>query len=240
MKVNHLGVVFAFLLALPAVGAEWFVDAVGGADGEGRGGSVGTALKTIQAAVDAASAGDVVTILPGDYAEGFRSRTDGGYTSRSRVTIDKPLTLRSQGGRATRDATRILGAWHSTGSTAYPDGMGPEAVRCVWVTSAGGGSRFEGLTFENGAAPYYSGGASGHSCGGGLYVGGSKAATVVDCAFRRCQATRGGGIYSDQGSGAVTAARSLFKRCRATKYGQAGRGVLFYNCVLDDLSLIHI
>lgn len=234
MKVNHLGVVFAVLLALPVAGAEWFVDAVGGADGEGRGGSAATALKTIQAAVDAAAAGDVVTILPGDYAEGFRSRTDGGYTSRSRVYVDKPLTLRSQGGRATRDATRILGAWDSTGSTAYPDGMGPEAVRCVWVTAAGAGSRFEGLTFENGAAPYYSGGASGHSCGGGLYVGGEKAATVVDCAFRRCQATRGGGIYSDKGAGAVTAARSLFKRCRATKYGQAGRGVLFYNCVLDD------
>ncbi|MGN0847434.1 MAG: hypothetical protein ACI4RA_08645 [Kiritimatiellia bacterium] len=219
---------------MPCSAAEWFVDAVNGVDAAGRGTQAEAAMRTIQFAVDAAAAGDTITLLPGDHAEGVRVMTSSSYTSRTRVWIDKPLTLRSQRGRATRDTTRILGEWDKTDSAAYPHGMGPGAVRCVWVTGNGAGSRFEGLTFEQGAAPYYSNAASGHSCGGGIYVANNKAATVVDCAFRDCQATRGGGVYSDEANGAIVVARTLFKRCRATKYGQAARGASLYNCVLDD------
>ena len=64
--------------SLPAT--EWFVDRTR-PDDSGNGKSVEAAKRTIQAAVSAASAGDVVTVLPGVYDEGGSTFTASSVVS---------------------------------------------------------------------------------------------------------------------------------------------------------------
>ena len=116
-------VLCAVWFACCACGAtEYFVDK-NRPDDSGAGTSVATAFKTIQAAVAKAGTGDVVTVLPGEYAETPVTVADGSYSSKSRLHITKRITLRSRYGAA---KTHIVGA-HDLESGF--DGMGPNAVR---------------------------------------------------------------------------------------------------------------
>ena len=64
---------------------------------------------------------------------------------------------------------------------------------------------------------------------------GAATATIVDCAFVECQATRGGGIFVNSIlNDRVSAVRCRFLRCRDTKFGAAMRGGAAYFCVFDD------
>ena len=207
---------------------EYFVDPKNGQDGEGRGLTEETAFLSIQAAVDKAAANDIITLLPGDHTEGLTTNTDG----RSRVYVNKKLTIRSKNGRASRDETRIVGLWDTTESTAYPYGMGPLSTRCVYVTAAGAGSRFEGITFYRGGALH--GETANTGCGGGIYIADNKGVTAVDCAFRECQARNGAGMCSMNTGASNYAIRCLFKGNRCYKFGFGFRGGYCYNCVFDD------
>jgi len=61
-----------------AQGQAWFVDAVNGTSGGGaqHGGAPDSAFATIQAAVNAASAGDTIFVFPGSYTENVVVTTD--------------------------------------------------------------------------------------------------------------------------------------------------------------------
>lgn len=230
----------AISAALQAFAAEWFVSPTGS---DAAAGTESAPFRTIQYAVNNANASDTITLLPGDYAEGETALTDTNV-SNNRVVIDKPLTLKSKG-REYRDSTRIVGAWDETEIAFTAWGMGPAAVRCVWITANGTGTRLEGITFYRGSTPMPNpttsngGGDANGSCGGGVMVKGSTTtATVVDCAFVDCQATRGGGIYHDSANNSnLKVVRCLFKRCRDTKFGAAMRGGAAYFCVFDDCSM---
>jgi hypothetical protein len=87
-----------------------------------------TAARVIQDAVDAAAAGDEVVATNGIYATGGRATSGSG---RSRVVVDKPLTLRSVNGA----------------QFTHIDGLG--AVRCVYLTNS---ATLVGLTLTNGFA----------------------------------------------------------------------------------------
>ena len=219
------------LFAVGAVAGEIFVDAKNGLDGDGRGGEAAPYL-SIQAAVDAARAGDTITLLPGDYTNGVTTVTAETNT-RCRVVIDKKLTIRSKNGRASRDVTRIIGAWDVEESSDRPYGMGPNAIRCVWVTANATGTRFEGITFLRGSALYGSTYSNAGS-GGGVMFYNSSYGTIVDCAFVECQGWRGGGAYCDKQDDVFVVARTLFRGCRGAKFGYALRGGAAYNCVFDD------
>ena len=131
MKNIILGVVVA-AMCMNVAATEWFVDCTR-PDDSGNGTSVAAAKRTIQAAVDAASAGDVVTVLPGDYTEGGKTFTASSVVSSNRVYISKNLTLRSRDGAA---ATHIVGAKDLTvAQDASPWGMGPGAIRCIAVAT---------------------------------------------------------------------------------------------------------
>ena len=197
-------------------------------------------FRTIQYAVDKAGSGETIILLPGDHVEGLTENSAG----RSRVYINnKQLVIKSKEGRATRDSTRIVGAWSDNDDSVTPVGMGDAAIRCVYVTSTGTtGTRFEGVTFYRGSSQY--GGSSSASDsqklhGGGLCCAAGTGFSVeaVDCAFVECQATRGGGYYTDQAQSVqespVRAVRCLFKDCRASKYGEGQRGGCAYNCIYD-------
>lgn len=115
----------ASLFAFCSFGTEYFV-ATNGVDKTGDaswGKTEATAYLSIQAAVNGAAANDTITLLPGDHVTGLTDNTHG----RSRVEIDKVLTVRSKNGRASRDAHRrrvghglvgLASLWH--GSEPHP------------------------------------------------------------------------------------------------------------------------
>lgn len=221
---------------------EFFADAVNGNDAwDGRAevfdGAHGP-KKTVQAAVDLAQNGstvadlNIVTLLPGDYVEGETAVTSDNVVTSNRVVISSPIRLRSKNGRATRDTTRIVGAWDTSGAADVNYFMGPRAVRCVWVESTALGTRIEGITFLRGCATWGGDGRDHtHATGGGGVVFnsyGNRNGYVIDCAFVACIGTRGGGLYNG------TAVRSLFTQCRASKYGTGARQIDAYNCVFAD------
>ena len=220
-------------LPIAVFAAEWFVSPSGN---DSAAGTEAAPFRTLTNAVARASANDIVTLLPGDHVEGFATTTVSGNSSKSRVVIDKKLTIRSKNGRASRDTTRIVGAWDTTEYADLPWGFGPNAVRCVWIAESGSGTRLEGITFANGSVPVWN--VQGNDIGGGggvLVYQDSTTATIVDCAVVNCQGFNGGGICSTyQSAGRVKVVRTLFKRCRGSKFGQALRGGAAYNCVFDD------
>ena len=123
------GVLGMFIFSLSLSAAEWYVDPVNGND-ENALGSKESPFLTIQKAVDSASENDSVVLFPGDHKSGGMEVVDENSRKkyRTRVSIDKRLTLRSLSGRAGRDETRIVGEWDTTPGE-YPRGMGPNAVK---------------------------------------------------------------------------------------------------------------
>ena len=107
----------ASLFCVTASAAEWFVSP-DGTDADGRGAEA-EPFRTINYAVGKASANDTIILLPGDHVEGSTSEGDVGL---SRANVTKTLTIRSKNGRASRDTTRIVGAY-ATGS-GYSDPFG--------------------------------------------------------------------------------------------------------------------
>ena len=203
-------------------------------DGDGK--TPATAKQTIQAAVDVASANDVILLLPGVYSEGGRE-DEFGVMTRVLVT-NVAVTVRGLPGH--RDDTIILGAWASTTS-----GTGADAVRCAYVTAEN--SVFEGVTFKNGATA---------SSGTGRYGGGLSAKDqlmtvyAIDCRFDGCCAARGGAMGSGRAhrclfvnnyanGDAVIGFRTQLSHCVMTKnsggYAFAYGGVVA-NCTFADNS----
>ena len=218
---------------LPA--AEYFADAINGSDAnDGR--TEATAKLSLKAALALADTGDTVTLLPGDYTNGVET-TSSTY---SRGYINKQITLRSKNGRASRDMTRIVGKYDYEGGTGNgkTGGMGDNAVRGLWVTAAAAGTVIEGISFVDCSAPFLTGSGDA-TTGGGIYFGyggytseNADKLYVVDCAFIRCQATRGAGMYGG------TSVRCLFKGCRHTKFGAGQRAGSSYNSIFDDCHVV--
>jgi hypothetical protein len=179
----------------------------------GDGLSWATAKRTIQAAVDAAAAGDTILVAPGIYDEGTRV-TPSGYL-RNRLVVTKNVTVESTEGA---DATVILGERDPVDTTFQ--GTGANAVRCVFM-SAG---TLKGFTLT--------GGASGsettedvNNRGGGLYANNLTSALVYDCIISNNAARRGGGAYM-----------GVFHRCRfignyAANNSSAVRGSRLHDCL---------
>jgi hypothetical protein len=143
-----------------------------------------TAATNIQAAVDAAAAGDEIVVTNGSYATGGRS-LDGVTTNR--VTVDKPLALRSVNG---------------PGVTVV-DGAG---LRCVYLANA---ASLSGFTLTHGRASS-GGGVWGESATAvvsncciagnstyGIFVvtlgGGAYSGTLNNCTLSGNSALYGGG-----------------------------------------------
>ena len=235
MKKVLMAIGFAVAVAMGAAAAEYFADAINGNDAN-DGLTEATAKLSLKEAIALADTGDIVTLLPGDYSNG----TVTVSSTLSRAQITKPITLRSKNGRASRDVTRIVGKYDYEGGTGNgkTGGMGDNCVRGLWVTVDGAGSTIEGITFVDCSAPFLTGSGDATS-GGGIYFGygGATSANadkldIVDCAFIRCQATRGAGTYGG------TTVRCLFKSCRHTKYGAGQRAGSSYNSVFDDCHVV--
>ncbi len=242
----------------PNVGvqADWYVTTNGNDAASGT--SWATAKRTIQAAVDAATAGGRVWVSNGVYATGGVTNYPAGSTLTNRVAIYKLLTVQSVNGP---EVTIIKGAW----DPAADSRLGDAAIRCVYV---GSNAVLSGFTLTNGATrgihtEGYGGGAwceaSGviNHCrlfgnvaltGGGVVGGtlnfctladnrvdsqlgnggGASGATLNDCVLSNNFAFNYGG----------GANRSTLNRCRLSQNRVAVTGSGAFDCLLNNCLLL--
>ena len=171
-----------------------------------------TAANAIQAAVDAAEAGEWVVVADGVYETGVR--TAGPDKLLNRLVVDKAVRVQSLNGPA---ATFIVGQ-------ADAGANGPNAVRCAHLS---GGAWLVGFTLTNGHTRT-SGGAP-DQCGGGAWVAGG--ALLSNCVVSgNAAAQQGGGLYL----GAATASRC--EVCGNT--ADQGGGLFVASTALVNLSTI--
>lgn len=197
-----LGGMLVAVSAAPARAAEWFVATNGNDAAEGT--SWATAKLTIQAGVDAASAGDTVWVSNGVYAAG--GRTGPGSLLTNRVTIDKPIAVQSVHGP---EATIIQGSggW-----------LADDAVRCVYL---GTNATLIGFTLTNGQTRMYD-----DNSGGGIW---SEASGVVsNCTLTGNMAFYGGGAHGG------TLFDCLLAGNEAEEQGGGARGATLVRCVVRD------
>lgn len=176
-----------------ASGNVWFVDGTNGSDGQ-DGTSPSTAVATIQAAVNKASAGGVIYVRPKLTVTGATDPT--GYTEAVTIANTKPnLSLIGI------STGRAMG-----GQPMLRQGAGTDAHVIV---------RAPGVTIKN----FTINGSS--NTGGGIYIDESASAyvafgtTIEDCYFKNCKgsgnASTGGAIYwSSNGGGWQTLIRGCY------------------------------
>ena len=176
-----------------------------------------SAAHTIQDAVDAAQAGDLVLVTNGVYASG--GRAVGTNVLANRVAVDKPITLQSVNGP---QVTIIAG------SQAPGGGNGDGAIRCVYLTN---GAALSGLTLTNGATRNYLGYDIDQS-GGGVWCE-STNALVMNCTLTGNSGIEGGGA-----SGGVLNNCTLTGN--STVYGGGGAySSTLNNCTLTGNSTVY-
>ena len=230
MAVAVLAMGFATVRAAEA--NVWWVDADNGVDATGRGTAADNAFQTLQYAHDAASAGDTIKVLPGNYNKG--TKVDSGQAHKNRLVVSKKLYFISAGGKG---AAHIVGAFDpNTGED------GDDAVRGICVTEDGLGSEFHGFVIRNCAAG--TGGdipGTGKSTGFGgdvLVYGGmpqeliatsdTYKAYFVDCVFSNNVAKWGAAMRGG------TAIRCLMAGNTGMSFGQTACSAVLWNCVVRD------
>ena len=139
-RVAFWGTMIVALMTGSLSATEWFVDCTR-PDDSGNGKSVEAAKRTIQAAVSAASAGDVVTVLPGVYDEGGNTFTASSVVSSNRVYIMKNLTLRSRDGATSRSA-RATARPSRTSSARRTSMLRRTPRRGAWAPAPSAASRW--------------------------------------------------------------------------------------------------
>lgn len=169
-----------------------------------------SAATTIQDAVDAARAGDLVLVTNGVYASG--GRAVGQTVLVNRVAVDKPITLQSINGP---QATIVEGA-------QSPGGGGEGAIRCVYLAN---GAVLSGFTLTNGATRI-SGDISLEQSGGGVWC--ETNAAVTNCVLTTSFAwDRGGGAYRGTLYNCI-----LINNNNGPHYGGGTFDSTLYNCTL--------
>lgn len=206
----------------------WYVDD----DNYGKGGtgSESNPYGTIQEAVNAASAGDTVVVLPGVYDQGSKAglAPSGQKAGQVRVVVDKVLTIKSRDGR---DVTHVVGDY---GETTYPN---PDKT-CVGgfhVKEAASGTIIEGFTIRDCAQH----GMNAASDAGGAAVsfekpGLNNAFYVAYCAISNCCAYRGGAVRSGVAIGTLFTGNWCYSGSGSGERGSAAIQMSAYNCIFAN------
>ncbi|MFH0908928.1 MAG: choice-of-anchor Q domain-containing protein, partial [bacterium] len=180
-----------------------------------------TAATSIQAAINASSAGDMVWVTNGVYDTGGVA----GYPAvtnllTNRVVIHKPITVRSVNGPA---FTSIKGRYHSGSVT-----NGDAAVRCVYMTNGAG---LIGFTLTNGATRS-SGDSYRERSGGGLWCE-SANVVVSNCTMTGNAANNLGGGANDGTLYNCTLSRN------SASFGGGANNSMLYDCALSNNAVVN-
>lgn len=171
---------------------------------------------TIQAAMDAAAAGDSVLVAPGTY-----TNCDGGPCLQNVVIMRPGTTLVSEGGPEVTTLSVDVAAG------------GLSVIRAALCSDA----RVEGFTVRAGTAGYRGGAfisstgivlancvfediEPGLTSGAGCFAN-ATSITVQDCVFRHCVSTQGAAAFHSDG-GHVVLERCLFEDCEPGAAGITG------------------
>ncbi|MBQ3290423.1 MAG: hypothetical protein IJH50_13560 [Kiritimatiellae bacterium] len=241
MNMKHTAVCLgSCMLTFAAFAANVYVDD----DNFGKPGLTGAteslAFGTIQDAVEAASSGDTILVLPGVYDKG--GKVFNNYSNRVCVTRGGvKLTIRSTGGK---NVTRIVGAKDPNGDSA---GVGPKAVRPILVYSEALDAPviFEGFTITGGACHVLADNLNNY---GGAVYSLRKNTFLVDCDITGNGGSRGlvfratcvrcfmHDNFLPSGKGTM-AWQSDLLHCVATRntYGSSVCKGLAVNCTIEDV-----
>jgi hypothetical protein len=188
-----------------------------------------TAAATIQDAIEAAKAADVILVTNGIYATGGKVMS-GGLTNR--MALDKAVLVTSVNGPA---VTVIEGQWDPVSTN------GPGAVRCAWMTNEAG---LGGFTLRNGATL-----TSNETSAGGVWCA-STSSELANCIITNCSAASyvggvaggtlsrcvvvGNSANSAAGAGGSQMFNCVISRNRA-RFGTGGvDSGLLYNCLITE------
>ena len=172
-----------------------------------------TAATTIQSAVDAALAGDIILVTNGVYQTGARAVD----RLNNRVAVTKPVTVQSVNGPS---VTAIIG-YRDPGTT-----NGDAAVRCVYLAN---GAVLSGFTLTNGATQTY-GNYSTNRSGGGVFCE-TAGAIVTNCVLTgNTSSQEGGGAYQGMLNNCTLIGNSVMD--------QNGQGGGAYSAILNNCTLV--
>lgn len=186
-----------------------------------------TAAHTIQDAVDAAEAGDIVQVANGSYNTGGRAAP--GENLANRVVIDRAITVRSENGAAT---TTITGAF-GTGADAP---LGTDAVRGVRLS---GGATLEGFTISGGSTIHFFPTPPQDGRGGGVFISGMG--SVINCHITSCHSSReGAGIANNGAPGAVIRGTTIENNSTLFTLfgGNSGGGFHLANATVENCTVL--
>jgi hypothetical protein len=177
-----------------------------------------TAARNIQDAVDAAAAGDEVVVTNGIYSSGGRAVYG---TMTNRVTVDKPLTLRSVNG----PQFTVIQGWQVPGALY---GIGDGAIRCVYLTN---GASLSGFTLTKGATRAVDDYPTNReSSGGGLWCESTNDVIVSNCVVAGNSAyLGGGGAYAGTLKNCAVTGNNAFA-------GGGSYGCTLHNCTVTGNS----
>ena len=179
------------------------------------------AAHDLQSAIDAAAAGDTILVSNGLYNIGGRPAAGAALTNR--VTIDKPVAVRSVNGPF---VTAIAGRYDPVATN------GPAAVRGVWLTT---NASLTGFLVVSGATA--AAGAT-EMDGGGLYCVAPEA-WVTNCMIRDSRAYRlGGGVRGGSLRGCVLAGNRGLLAGGATIAALAGCSIVDNEAVSDSSAAV--
>jgi hypothetical protein len=164
-----------------------------------------TAATNIQAAIDAAGAGDLIWVTNGTYQTG--GRVASGSATTNRVVIDKAIVVQSVNGP---DVTEIRGAFHPSTTN------GLTAVRCVWLTNS---ATLSGFTLTNGAT-------RASDNGGGAWCQ-STSALISNCVIS------GNAADGDGGGAFMGTLRNCTLSGNASAFGGGASLATLESCVLS-------
>lgn len=175
----------------------------------------GTAATSIQDAIDASSAGDLILVTNGIYQSGGRP-ADGGILV-NRVLLDKAITVQSVNGPA---VTTIEGYQDSATTNA------DDAVRGAYLVD---GATLIGFTIEHGATrQLWNTPTNADANGGGVWCQSSNALVSNCIIVSNACSIYGAGVYSGKLTGCQVNYNSI------QGFGSYGAGAVAYSSVADS------